>query len=128
MNGRMTNINFRAAQFISVLEEAANMFEETSKSKGFMQQGTLNGTPEVHIGLLHGEVSELNECMRLPQMPQSKKIPDFTEEEEELADIFIRTFIQGKLRGISGGRLAEAVLAKAAYNDTRPKMHGGKRY
>lgn len=127
-NGSMTNIDIRKAHLISAFQDWSAQFEMISKSKGFMQPGELNGMAEVNIGLLHGEVSEVMECLRLPEPEMSKKIPEFFHVEEELADVIIRTFILARLIGVDGGRLAEAVIAKSKYNEGRPKMHGGKRF
>ncbi len=75
------------------------------------------------IALMHSELSEMLEAQRKMQGQQSEKIPEFTHEEEEAADLLIRLmdFCAGK-----GLRLAEAVVAKAAYNKGRPYKHGKK--
>jgi len=52
-------------------------------------------------------------------------IPEFTGFEEELADAVIRIM---NLAYDTNARLGQAVLAKAKYNATRPKMHGGKKF
>lgn len=71
------------------------------------------------IALLHSELSETLEAVRKPQ--ESEKLPGFTLEEEELADVAIRLF------DYCGGfniRLADAIKAKMAYNANRPHRHG----
>lgn len=128
MNGKQPNIDWTPAAFIRSCDDLSEQFEAISRSKGFLEPDTLNGLPEVHIGLLHGEVSEAMEAMRQLEMPQSEKIPEFTLLEEELADIIIRTFILATLCDISGARVAKAVIAKSNYNAGRPQMHGGKRF
>lgn len=72
------------------------------------------------IALKHSELSELLEAVR-DGNPPSKKIPEFTQAEEELADLLIRALDYAHGRGF---RLAEAVLAKHAYNLGRPHKHG----
>lgn len=67
-------------------------------------------------------VTELSEGVEgIRKDAPSDKIPGFTSEEEEVADAFIRLF------DYSGGfklRIAEAMLAKLAYNRQRPYKHG----
>lgn len=127
-NGSDTNVDWTTQAFPRAMGLLSDHWEQISRSKGFLQEGELNGLPEVHIGLLHGEVSELMECLRLPELEMSKKIPEFTAAEEELGDIIIRTFMLAKLLGIDGDRVAKATLAKSEYNESRPMKHGGKRF
>jgi hypothetical protein len=70
-------------------------------------------------------VTELAEAMegRRHGNPPSDKIPGFSQEEEEYADAQIRLMQTAAERKY---RLAEAVLAKMAYNATREHKHGGK--
>lgn len=73
------------------------------------------------IALMHSELSEALEGIRKPAA--SDKIPEFTCEEEEMADLYIR------LMDYAGGfnlRLGDAIVAKLAYNATRPYKHGKK--
>ncbi|HHR85176.1 hypothetical protein J7K60_06200 [Candidatus Bipolaricaulota bacterium] len=70
-------------------------------------------------------VTELAEAMEAYRSgnPESKKIPGFSQMEEELADVVIRLldYAGGKNLNIEG-----ALLAKMAYNEKRPYRHGGK--
>ena len=70
-------------------------------------------------------VTELAEAMEAYRSgnPESKKIPGFSQMEEELADVVIRLldYAGGKNLNIEG-----ALLAKMAYNEKRPHRHGGK--
>lgn len=71
------------------------------------------------IALMHSELSEMLEGIRKPG--KSDKIPDFSQEEEELADVFI------KLMDYTGGfniRLGAAVAAKLEFNAKREHKHG----
>lgn len=80
--------------------------------------------PGTAIANIHGEVSEAWEGYRHGN-PPSDKIPEFSSVEEELADVIIR------IMDIAGGhnmRVAEALVAKMAYNSGREERHGGKLY
>jgi len=72
--------------------------------------------------LIVSEVAEMTEACRKPMKP-SEKIPEFTCEEEELADVVIRSMDYAEKEDL---RLAEAVVAKLKYNSTRSHKHGGK--
>jgi hypothetical protein len=72
------------------------------------------------IALMHSELSEMLEAVR-KNIAHSEHIPEFTGEEEELADLFIRGF---DYAGRNNLRLAQAVVAKMVFNLSRPYMHG----
>ncbi len=57
--------------------------------------------------------------------PKDDKLPEFLNVEVELADAIIRIMDAAKERD---WRVAEAVVAKAEYNKTRPFKHGGKEF
>lgn len=75
------------------------------------------------IANIHGEVSECWEAVRAKVMPQSDHIPEFTLEEEEIADIIIRSLDYAEGFGL---RIEAAIRAKMDYNAGRPHMHGKK--
>lgn len=81
------------------------------------------------IALMHSELSEALEGTRKPG--QSEHIPEFTKVEEELADTVIRICDHAVFRKL---RLAEAIIAKLAYNMTREdhklenRKNGGKAF
>lgn len=72
------------------------------------------------IALMHSELSEALEADRHGD-PKSDHIPEFTGREEELADAVIRILDVSAHHGL---RLGKAVLAKMAYNASRPRKHG----
>lgn len=71
--------------------------------------------------LIHSEISEFVEAMRLPEPEMDKHIPGFRNFEIEAADIIIRVLDLSVPMGI---RIVEAISAKHTYNKTRPHMHG----
>lgn len=71
------------------------------------------------IALMHSELSEAVENIRHSCLP-SDHIPEFTGEEEEIADLIIRALHYTKKRKL---RIIEAVFAKCAFNLTRPYKH-----
>jgi len=76
--------------------------------------------------LICTEIAECTEEVRRPGAvpPMSDKIPDFTTEEEEMADAIIRCLDYVAFRDL---RIGAAIEAKRAFNKTRGYRHGGKR-
>ncbi len=70
-------------------------------------------------GLIGSEIGELTEAVRKPG--PAAKIPGFTLEEEEAADAVIRLLDYAGWRKL---RLGAAIVAKMAYNEGRPYLHG----
>lgn len=107
--------------FVVGIQTMQQSIHEWARRKGFWEQGDQRNKGEM-IALMHSELSEMMEATRKDNQP-SEHIPDFTAEEEELADIFVRgmDYAAGwKLR------LAEAIVAKMAFNEGRPYKHGKK--
>jgi len=77
----------------------------------------------MRIALMHQELSEMLEAVRMPGEPMSKKVPSITLEAEELADLFLRLAQYAAIRGIDIDR---AVSLKHEYNKSRPFKHGKK--
>lgn len=74
--------------------------------------------------LITCELAEHMEALRTNPDAPSTHIPTFTAREEELADALIRLL---DLAGLTTSNIGQAVLAKMAYNETRPTLHGNKK-
>lgn len=114
---------------IETLQQDAH---DVACAKGFWREDCGHHTNGTKLALIHTEVSEVLEAVRfapeprdLSVGPRSNKIPQFSEAEEELADVLLRVLDFARARHM---RLFEAAQAKLDYNRTRPIMHGGKRF
>ena len=107
------------------LNEVARVCHDTAKSKGFYDDWTkAQDQLASRIALIHSEASKALKCIRngeLLQVTNADGKP--TGLPSELADIVIRVF---DLASVMGYSIGDAILQKMAYNETRPRMHGGK--
>lgn len=108
-----------AGEFAFWLNKTAEECHQIAVDHGFWDS---DRSLSEQIALQHSELSEVLEADRAGN-PQSEKIPEFTQVEEEYADLIIRVLDTAKKRGF---RLSGAILAKMAYNKTRPYKHGKK--
>ena len=105
---------------LSGLDNIAHQCHETASSKGFWP---VEGRNKAEMMMLEvSEIVERLEAVRAENAKESKKCPGYTEEEEEWADLMIRTLDYAKGHCIR----IEVLLVKMAYNEKRPYMHGKK--
>jgi len=104
--------------FIKQFNEMAAYTNDLAVRKGFWENDNDSKNAE-KIALAHSELSEALEAMRHGNPPDDK-IPDFSGAEAELADLVIRVMDLAHARG---WRLAEAILKKMEYNESRPYKH-----
>lgn len=123
-----------AAPKIQTIQELIDEAASCAAEKGWDDK-----PPDLAVDLanLHGEVSEAWEDVRAGRAPDeiyydhSEERPDRTYTAKpcgvptELADVVIRIAHMAKRHGID---LVAAINLKAAYNRTRPRRHGGKKF
>jgi NTP pyrophosphatase (non-canonical NTP hydrolase) len=105
--------------FVQAFSAMQAVAHEGARSRGWHDTPMDDGT---RIALMHSELSEALEGLRAGD-PPSDKIPEYTQAEEELADVIIRIM---DMAGMKGWRIAEAVAAKMEFNARRTYRHGGK--
>ena len=110
--------NFRE-EFVAVMKTLMAQAHDTAVDCGWYEKEINIGE---HIALTHSELSEALDAMRHGN-PPSKKIPEFTSAEEELADVVIHVmdFCEHHNMDLPG-----AILRKMQFNAERPYHHGGK--
>jgi len=112
------------ARFTNAIDAVAADVHRANVEKGFFADRDSNHANDLiaMLGLIMREASEAMESVREPGAPpMSDKIPDFTNEEEELADTIIRCLDYCDFRQL---RIGAAISAKRAFNKTRPHKHG----
>ena len=103
--------------FVASWRTLAQAAHDNAKAKGFWDN--IRSIP-AWLAEVHGELSEILGAAKLGN-PESKKIPGFTQIEEECADVVLRMMDTGEGLGF---RIAEALVAKMSYNETRERLHG----
>ena len=110
--------------------DLGQILHQTSTEKGWWtDRDELSKTPagkvQVDIGCIALAITELSEAIeniRAGYTPDDK-VPEFSGLEAELADAIIRILDFAEARKL---RVAEAVIAKAKFNEGRSERHGGK--
>jgi len=108
--------------FIQAFNAIAEDVYNTAVEKGWYDDGGKRNLGEA-IALMHSELSEALEALRQGETTPSDKLPDYLGVEEELADCIVRIMDIARAKN---WRVAEAIVAKIAYNKGRPPKHGKK--
>ena len=101
-------------------QDLAQQSYDNAVAKGFWDVGLENRNDSEMIMLMVTELAEAVEGLRHGNPPDDK-IPEFSSVEAEFADVLIRMMDHAHARG---WRVAKAVKAKMAKNQTRAHMHG----
>ena len=117
-------MNEQEACFIEEFKEQQRINYKINVDHGFEPNCEADYNVGEKIALMHSELSEALEYLRKDNGP-SDHIPEFSGAEEEFADCIIRIMNTAQRLHL---RVAEAMIAKQAYNASRSFKHGGKKF
>lgn len=104
--------------FANGLRLVSKRIHENAVAHGFW---AASDNPLVKHMLMVTEIAELTEVERKNPNARSPHIPQITHRAEEMADLFIRLCDLAQAQDVD---LAQAVMLKMAFNESRPYMHG----
>ena len=114
------------AKFTVNFNAVAKLAHQMAKDKGFWDtgSGTSTETHAIKLALIHTELSEALEALRLHD-PPSDKLPGVSNFADEMADVVIRVMDLCESRSIPLGSI---IMKKLECNMGRKHKHGGKAF
>jgi NTP pyrophosphatase (non-canonical NTP hydrolase) len=102
------------------LDEICQVVHDTAVEKGFWGDNVTLDVIGYKLALVHSEVTEILEAIRKTK-GDDKIAEEFADAIIRLCDLYKAMYDSGKFALPS---LDKAVYAKAAINETRPRLHG----
>jgi NTP pyrophosphatase (non-canonical NTP hydrolase) len=114
-----------ASEFAYIFSLVSGLHHVAMEEKGFWPKKPEDETVLERLGRVGLIAEELGECMSgIRKIKQDDHLPEYSMEEAELADIILRVMDIAAARKFPLGQI---ILAKMAYNETRPYRHGDKK-